>query len=86
VREDGAFELLQPPARLDPEVVDQHAPRCLIRLERLGLAARPVKRKHKLRPQPLPVRMLRNQRVELGDERLVLAEREVGLDPLLERR
>ena len=51
-------------------------------------ACRPdaVEREHQLRAQPLTMRVLGDQRLELADEVGVAAEREVGLDPLLERR
>ena len=55
-------------------------------VERLRLPARAVEREHQLAAQPLAVRVLRDQRLELADQLGVAAEREVGLDPLLERR
>ena len=83
--EDLPLELPQRRARLEPELVERR-PRVAVGLERLGLPARAVEREHQLPAQPLAVRMLGDQRLELADELGVAAEREVGLDPLLERR
>ena len=64
VRED---RLLQPPKlrpRLEPQLVGEHAPRLLERLERVRLAAAAVERQHQLPPQPLPERVVRERRAE----------------------
>ena len=83
--EDRELELAQAWPRLDPELVDEPCPRGLEGGERLRLAARPVEREHQLAAQPLAQRVLRDERLELGDELGVPTEREVGLDPPLER-
>ena len=62
VRED---RLLEPPKlgpRLEPQLVGEHAPRLLERLERVGLAAAAVERQHQLPPQPLPEGVVRERR------------------------
>ena len=41
-----------------------------------------VERRHLQRPQPLPVRMTGGEGIELGDHAVVVAESELGLDPL----
>ena len=69
-----------------PEALDERLPRLAVDLERLGLAARAVEREHLLAAQPLAQRVLGDERLELGDERRVPPERELGVDPLLERR
>ena len=79
------LELPQLGARLDPELVER-GPRVAVRLQRLRLPARAVQREHQLAAQPLAMRMLRDQRLQLADELGVPAQRQVGLDPLLERR
>ena len=84
--QDRAVQLLERRARLDPELVDERAPRVLVHLERLGLPARPVEREHQLAAEPLAQRMLRDERLELADELGVAPELELGVDPLLERR
>ena len=83
--QDRALQLLQRRARLDPELVDEHAAGGLVGGQRLGLAARPVEREHQLAAQALAEGVLRRQRVELRDQRGVAAEREVGVDPHLDR-
>ena len=84
--EDRALERLERRRRLDPEALDERLPRRAVGLERLGLPARAVEREHQLAAEPLAQRVLGDERLELGDERGVPAEREVCVDPLLERR
>ena len=84
--QDLALEALQLLARLDPELVDECAPRRLIDLERLGLTPGSVEREHELAAQPLLKRMLRDKGSELGGQGAVTAELEVRLDPLDQRR
>ena len=83
--QDLPLELPQRRARLDPELVERRS-RVAVGLERLRLPARAVEREHQLPAQPLAVRVLRDQRLQLADQLRVAAEREVGLDPLLQRR
>jgi hypothetical protein len=54
-------------------------------LEGIGLSARPVERQHELAPQPFPVEVVGQQRLQLGDEPAVPAEGQVGLDAVLQR-
>ena len=84
VREDRLLELLQLLARLQPELFVEQPPKRLEALERVGLPPRPVQGEHQLAVQPLAVRVLGDERLEVGDELIVPAEREVGLDALLE--
>ena len=85
VRED---RLLEPPKlrpRLEPQLVGEHAPRLLERLERVRLAAAAVERQHQLPPQPLAERVVRERRAKRRRELAMLAERERDLELLLER-
>ena len=84
--EDRALQLLQLAARLDPELLDEHAARVLVRGERLCLPPGAVEREHELAAQPLAKRRRRDERLELADEVGVPPGGEVGLDPVLERR
>ena len=84
--QDRPLEPLQLLARLEPELVRQLAPGHPVASQRLGLAAGAVEREHQLAAQALPQRMLGDERLELADELGVTAERQVGVDPLLERR
>ena len=84
--EDCALELFERLARLEAELVDQRSPRTLVHGERVRLSSRAVEREHQLRAEPLPERLLRDQLLELADELAVSAEREIGVDPVFERR
>jgi hypothetical protein len=84
--EDGALELLQRRRRLDTELVDQHLARLAVEREGLRLPRRPVEGQHQLGPQALAQRVLRHQQLELRHQLEVASERQVGLDPGLERR
>ena len=70
---------------LEPELVVQAVPGLPVDLEPVGLPAAPVEREHQLRPEALAERVLGAERLELGDERQVAAERELGVDALLDR-
>ena len=84
--EDRRVQLLQLAARLDAELLDEHAACVLVGIERLGLPARPVQREHQLAPEPLAQRVLFDESLELPDESEMARGVEVGLDPLLQRR
>ena len=56
-----------------------------VRLQRVRLPARAVEREHDLAAQALAQRVLGDQRLELGHDGVVIAEREVSVDALLER-
>ena len=53
--------------------------------ERVGLAPRAIEGEHELPAWPLAQGLRLDERLELGDELGVAREREVGVDPLLER-
>ena len=80
------LELLQPRRRVDPELVLQHPPEALERFQRLRMPAAAVESEHQLPSQPFPERMAADERVELGDELRVPAERQLGVDALLQAR
>ena len=71
--------------RLEAEVVDRRLSSRPIGGERIRLPTGPVEREHLLAAEPLAIRVLSDKRVQLGDERRVASELEVGVDPLLER-
>ncbi len=72
-------------ARLEAELLDEQLPALAIDLERLRLPTGAVEREHQLRPEPLPERMLANERLELRDEVGVSADRELRLGAFLEQ-
>ena len=83
--QDRSFELLELATGLEPELVDQPTPRDAVALERVGLATRSVQREHQLTDKALAQGMLVHERLELPDQPCVLAQRELRVDPLLER-
>ena len=78
------MQLAKRPAGLDAELLDQHAAGGLVGLERLSLPPRAVEREHQLRAEAFPQRMLADEPLQLGDQRAVPADGEVGLDALLQ--
>ena len=85
VGEDRGLEALELGARVQPEVLDQRVAGAAVGVERVGLAAAAVEREHQLRVQALAVGVLGRERLELAGDGGVAAEREVVLEPLLER-
>ena len=74
------LELLERRARVDAEAVDERAPRVLIHVERLGLAAGPIESEHEVGSQPFAERVPGDEAFELPDELGMTAEGEIGLD------
>ena len=64
--QDRPFELLQRGAGVDAELVEQRGPAVPVGLQRFGLAAGPVEGEHQLAAQPLPERVLRQERLQLA--------------------
>src|SRR5439155_26190557 len=71
-------------SRLEPELLDERAPRFLVNRQRLGLSAGAIEREHERRAQPLAKWMFANERFELPDQTGLPAQRELSLNPLLE--
>src|SRR5205823_2200027 len=84
VLEHFPLELLQLETRLDPELLAQRLPRAAVELERVGLPARAVEGEHQLGARALAQRLAGDELLQLGHEPRVPAEREIGLDSLLE--
>jgi hypothetical protein len=82
--ENGALERSQLLARIQAEALGQERASSVVRRERLDLALGVVEREHELAPQALAERLLGNETLELGDERSVTAERQLGIDPFFE--
>ena len=55
-------------------------------MQRLGLTTRPVQRQHQLSADALAQGMLTHESVELADQLVLATEREIGVDPNLQRR
>ena len=77
-------KLLERGARLDSQLVDEHAAGFLVGAERFGLAPRAVEREHQLAAEPLAERILLDEPLELSDELGCRATFEIGLDSLFE--
>jgi hypothetical protein len=82
--QDRVLEVPQVAAGLQAELIAQQFACLAVRGERVGLAAGAVERQHQLGAQPLPQRMLWDERLELGAEGDVSADRELRVDPVLE--
>ena len=82
--QDRGLEIAQRCARLEPEPLRQLAARRAVGVERVRLAVVAVERKHQLVPEVLPQRVPRDERLQLGDQVGLAAEREVGVEALLE--
>jgi hypothetical protein len=81
--QDRLLQVTQRTARLEPEFLDQKAPRLPVALERVRLTTGAVERQHQLPAQSLVIGMLRDQRLEPGNDLGVAADRELGLDQIL---
>ena len=84
VAEDLRLESFELGAGLDSELVDEAGARILVDLQGFGLPARTIQRKHQLPAKRLAERMVAHERLELADHVSVLAELEIGVDPLAE--
>ena len=78
--QDRVVQAAQLRRRLHADLVDERLARMAICLERLGLAPAAVEGEHPLGMQPLPERVVREQRVDLADDLLVAAGGQVGVD------
>ena len=83
--EDRPVHLLEASARIDAEVVHQHAPRLVVDLESLRLPARAVEREHQLTTKTFAEWMLVDQQLELADETGVPSGLELSVDAFLQR-
>ena len=83
--QDRPLQLLERRARIDPELVDESPARLLVGVQRFCLPTRPIERRHQIHPQALTERVLGDQCLELSDQLVVAPEREVGVDPQLQR-
>ena len=84
--EDLQLELLQRRPRLEAELLDQRPAPSLKRVQRVGLPAAAIQRQHQLAAQPLSEHVLGDQRLELRHQLEMAAGRQVGVDPILQRR
>ncbi len=86
VAQDRPLELAQRRTRLEPVLVAQQRAQVAIAGERVGLAPRPVQREQALGLQPLAQGLRRGEASSSATRSAWRAERELGIDPLLEHR
>ena len=84
--QDLPLELLERGSRLDAELLDERRPSAPEHVKGLGLPPAAIEREHQLAAQTLAERVLGDERLQLGDELVIAAESEVGVDSILERR
>jgi hypothetical protein len=84
--EDLQLELLERRPRVDAELLDERAASAPEDLEGIGLPATAVEREHQLAPQTLAKHVLCDQRLELRHQLVMAAERQLGVDAILDRR
>ncbi len=83
--EDRPLQLLQGWARVEAEILREGFAGFAIDLERIRLAAAAVEREHPLLEEPLAIRLVGRERLELGDDSVVAAARELRVEAKLER-
>jgi hypothetical protein len=83
--QDPLVQLAQLDARLNADLIDEPPPRHHKGIERLGLTARPVQRKHPLGTQALAQRVLLDQPLQLAQRLLLAPRRELGVHRQLGR-
>ena len=83
--QDLLVQVLQRPARVDPEILAQDAARLLVGRQRLGGPSAPVQGEHQLGPDSLPVRVGGDEPAQVGGDHVVLAGAQVRLDASLLR-
>ena len=84
--EDAQLELLERRPGVDAELLDERPASALEHVQRVGLPAAAVEREHQLAAQALAKRVLRDERLELRHQLVMAAERQVGVDAILDRR
>ena len=82
--QDRALESLQLGPRLEAELVREPPAALAIGLERIGLPSGAIEREHQLPPEAFARGVLFDQRFELGHQRRVTAQGQLGIDAVLE--
>jgi hypothetical protein len=83
--QDLLLELAQRRRGLETELVEEARSRPAVRLESVGLPASAVQRQHQLGDEALVQRVLSDKLFELGYQRRVSAECQLGVEQLLQR-
>ena len=85
VAQDCLLQPLHLRRRLQSELFVEAEASVLVRLERVGLPAAPIKGQHRQAQGPLPRRMLRYQLFEFAHDESMLARLDPDVDPVLVR-
>ena len=83
--QDRLLELPQLRRRLEPLLLDEHATRTPVRVERIRLTTGRIQGAHQLAREPLAQRMLGDERLDLRRHARVVAQLELRLEPVLGR-
>ena len=84
LREDRRLQLAKLRTGLEPELLRQHAS-CFVKgVERGGLAAAPIQRKHQLAPQALAKRVIGRRGADLREDLGVVAQCQRGVESVLQ--
>ena len=83
--EDPELESFERRPGLDPYLLDQHLTCIAICLQCVRLPAGAVEREDQLGARPFPERVLGDETLQLRDELRLSSEREICIDPILER-
>ena len=84
--QDPLLQSLQWGARLDSQLLHEHLPCLLVRVERLRLPVGAVEGKHQLGAKTLSQRVFTDQHLQLAERVLVPPERKIAIDPIHQRR
>ena len=84
--QDRRVHAAQERARLESQLLHEQLAALAVDLERLRLPTGAIQGEHELSAQPLAQRMEADERLELGDDLGVRADRELRLGPLLDER
>ena len=85
VCQHGCVQALQRLSGIDAELTGQQVADPPVGGQRVGLPAAPVERQDELAVQPLPQGVLGGQLLQFGGQRVVPAQRQVRVDPGLDR-
>jgi len=83
VLENFPVELLQAFARLEAEFLGEREPRVFVDAQSVSLSSGAIQREHELPAKALAESMLRDERLQLGDDVIVATESEIDVDSRL---
>jgi hypothetical protein len=81
--ENFPVELLQTFAWVEAQFLSQREPRVFVDAQGVRLSSGPIQREDELTAKPLAESMLRDERLQLGDDVIVATESEIDVDSRL---